>query len=87
MIHILKDKKGNFYWLSVVRKANTFEENGKSSEFYVDKRDCKKSIVNEAKIFQSSFPLVSLPVVDHTIQGDEHFGIAKKEIDWVKSRK
>lgn len=64
MIHLLKNKKGEFYWLSVVKKGNTFEENGKSSESYTSKQNCEKSARNEAGIFCID-PIYGL--VDHTM--------------------
>lgn len=63
MIHILKNKNGEFYWLSIVDRGQYgFEENGKSSEFYTQQHNCQKSIENEADQFCGK----EYVVIDHT---------------------
>jgi hypothetical protein len=62
MLHLKKNSRGKYYWLSIKTKANTFEEIGKCSQYHDFKEDAIESIKHEAEIF--GFPQV-LYVVDH----------------------
>jgi hypothetical protein len=83
MIHILKNKKQEFYWLSVVKKANTFEENAKSSESFTSKQNCLKSVKNEA----SGFAGTLVEIMDHTGRHVVFYEYNITGGNWVKSSK
>lgn len=80
MVHILKNNNGEFWWMSVVKKGSSFEENARSTESFTSKQNCKKSIVNEAKIFADT-PIVT--IADHTSKGK--VSVVQLRPDWVFS--
>jgi hypothetical protein len=83
MIHILKNKQNQFYWLSIVRKGNTYEENAKQSESVTQKHNCEKSIRNEAGNYDGEY----VEVVDHTGKEPMLYAFVKSNGVWAKGKK
>jgi hypothetical protein len=83
MVHILKNSKSEFYWLTIVKKGNTFEENGRSTEGYAAKPDCKKSAKNEVKALLGGLPIGwAVLMIDHTLAKDPRKGISNEQ--WLR---
>lgn len=83
MIHLLPSNDDQFYWLSIVKKANTYEENGRSTETFTQKHNCEKSIKNEAEQFDGD----KIDIMDHTGKSVMFYSIEMKGGKWIKSKK
>ena len=94
-VHVLKNQRNDFYWITVKRGIGKFEVIARSTEGYTQKHNALDSIQSEASLL-SSIPAYT--IVDHTLQNKtkvySKFGLLKtpsfgisaelqREIDWV----
>jgi hypothetical protein len=62
MIHILKNKINEFYWITVAMQGGGFEEIGRDSESHPSKQGAIKNIKSNGKAFGTK----SVKIIDHT---------------------